>query len=121
MRNHRDLIAAMDFFVVPTVHFRLLYVWFAIDHGRRRILHFNVTTSPAARWVLQQLREAFPDPSHRFLIFDNDAIFSAEVARTIARFGIHPQRTAFQIPGRMGPRNASWERFGASFSITWSC
>ena len=35
LRNHRGLIAAMDFFVVPTVHFRLLYVWFAIDHGRR--------------------------------------------------------------------------------------
>jgi hypothetical protein len=33
-RNHRDLIAGMDFFVVPTVRFRLLYVWFAIprDH-----------------------------------------------------------------------------------------
>jgi transposase InsO family protein len=108
LRNHRDLIAAMDFFVVPTVHFRLLYVWFAIDHGRRRILHFNVTASPAARWVLQQLREAFPDdPSHRFLIFDNDAIFSAEVARTIASFGIHPQRTAFQSPWQ----NGTAERF----------
>jgi hypothetical protein len=33
LRNHRDLIAAMDFFVVPTVRFQLLYVWFAIDHG----------------------------------------------------------------------------------------
>lgn len=48
LKNHRDAIAAMDFFVVPTVTFRLLYVWFAIDHGRRRILHFNVTDSPTA-------------------------------------------------------------------------
>ncbi|MBW2402175.1 MAG: hypothetical protein JRG80_23480 [Deltaproteobacteria bacterium] len=40
LRNHKDVIAGMDFFVVPTVRFRLLYVWFAIDHGRRRILHF---------------------------------------------------------------------------------
>ena len=39
LRNHRDLIAAMDFFVVSSVRFRLLYVWFAIDHERRRILH----------------------------------------------------------------------------------
>jgi hypothetical protein len=37
LRNHKDVIAGMDFFVVPTVRFRLLYVWFAIDHGRRRI------------------------------------------------------------------------------------
>lgn len=47
LRNHRDLIAAMDFFVVPTVHFRLLYVWFAIDHGRRRILHFKRDREPS--------------------------------------------------------------------------
>ena len=108
LRNHRDLIAAMDFFVVPTVRFRLLYVWFAIDHGRRRILHFNVTANPSARWVIQQLREAFPDhPTHRFSILDNDAIFSAEVARTIARFGIHPQRTALQSPWQ----NGTAERF----------
>jgi len=50
----------MDFFVVPTATFRLLYVWFAIGHGRRRILHFDVTANPAAAWVIQQLREAFP-------------------------------------------------------------
>src|SRR5258706_5822478 len=74
----------MDFFVVPTVRFQLLYVWFAIDHGRRQILHCNVTANPAARWVIQQLRNAFPDePAHRFLIFDNDSIFSADVARSI--------------------------------------
>jgi hypothetical protein len=78
LRNDRDPIAGMDFFVVPTVRFQLLYVWFAIDHGRRRVLHFNVTKSPASCWVIQQLREAFPDePSHRFLILDNDAILSA--------------------------------------------
>lgn len=53
LRNHRDLIAGMDFSVVPTVRFQLLYVWFAIDHGRRRILQFNVTKSPTACWVTQ--------------------------------------------------------------------
>ena len=35
LRNHKDCITAMDFFVVPTVGFRLLYVWFIIDHGVR--------------------------------------------------------------------------------------
>jgi transposase InsO family protein len=108
LRNHRDLIAGMDFFVVPTVRFQLLYVWFALDHGRRRVLHFNVTAHPAADWVVQQLRDAFPDtPEHRFLIFDNDAIFSTEVARSIRRFGIHPRRTALQSPWQ----NGTAERF----------
>ena len=70
LENHQDVITGMDFFVVPTVRFRLLYVWFAIDHGRRRILHFNVTTNPTARWVIQQLRETFPEePTHRFLVY----------------------------------------------------
>jgi transposase InsO family protein len=111
LRNHKDLIAGMDFFVVPTARFRLLYVWFAIDHGRRRVLHFNVTQNPTARWVIQQLRDAFPDePSHRFLIFDNDAIFSAQVACSIAGFGIHPSRTAFRSPWQ----NGTAERFVGS-------
>jgi transposase InsO family protein len=122
LRNHRDLIAAMDFFVVPTVHFKLLYVWFVIDHGRRRILHFNVTAHPSASWVMQQLRDAFPDtPAHRHLIFDNDAIFSLEVARSIRRFGMQvarsirrfgmqPKRIALQSPWQ----NGTAERFVGS-------
>jgi transposase InsO family protein len=103
LRNHKDVIAGMDFFVVPTVRFRLLYVWFAIDHGRRRILHFNVTENPSARWVIQQLREAFPDePQHRFLIYDNDSIFSAAVTDAIKSFEIDSKRTAFRSPWQNG-------------------
>lgn len=56
LRNHTHDIAAMDFFVVPTVGFRLLYVWFMIDHGQRLIIHFDVTANPTAPWVIQQLR-----------------------------------------------------------------
>jgi transposase InsO family protein len=111
LRNHRDLIAGMDFFVVPTVRFQLLYVWFAIDHGRRQILHFNVTDSPTACWVVQQLREAFPnEPAHRFLILDNDAIFSSQVAESIRNIGLDPKRTAFQSPWQ----NGTAERFVGS-------
>ena len=57
----------MDFLVVPTVRFKLLYVWFVIEHGRRRVLHINVTAHPTSSWTIQQLREAFPDqpfPGH---------------------------------------------------------
>ena len=111
LRNHKDVIAGMDFFVVPTVRFRLLSVWFAIDHGRRRILHFNVTASPSARWVIQQLRETFPnDPTHRFLICDNDSIFSTAVTRAIKGFEIDPKRTAFRSPWQ----NGTAERFVGS-------
>ena len=59
LRNHRDAIAAMDFFTVPTLTFGVLYCFFVIGHERRKILHFNVTRNPHALWVVQQLREAW--------------------------------------------------------------
>jgi transposase InsO family protein len=103
LRNHKDVIAAMDFLVVPTVRFRLLYVWFVIDHGRRRIIHFNATLNPTAEWVIQQLREAFPDDSApRYLIMDNDSIFSDKVTEAIMSFGTKPKRIAFQSPWQNG-------------------
>jgi putative transposase len=111
LRNHKDLISGMDFFVVPTVRFRLLYVWFVLDHGRRRLLHFNVTESPTATWVIQQLRAAFPNqPSQRYLILDNDAIFSSEIVASIGLLGICPKRTSFQSPWQ----NGTAERFVGS-------
>jgi transposase InsO family protein len=103
LRNHREVIAAMDFLVVPTVRFRLLYVWFMIEYGHRRVLHFNVTTHPTSSWTIQQLREAFPDESSlRFLIHDNDAIFSQRLTEAIGQLGIESKRTAFRSPWQNG-------------------
>jgi hypothetical protein len=103
LRNHKDVIAGMDFFVVPTVRFRLLYVWFVIDHGRRRIVHFNVSTNPTAQWVIQQLREAFPAESALgYLIYDNDSIFSDRVTEAIEQLPMRPKRAAHQSPWQNG-------------------
>jgi hypothetical protein len=66
LRNHREAIAAMDFFTVPTLTFGVLYCFFIIGHDRRKILHFNVARNPNALWVVQQMREAWPyAPAHR--------------------------------------------------------
>jgi putative transposase len=103
LRNHKHGIAAMDGLVVPTVRFRLLYVWFVIGHGRREILHFGVIAHPTSSWVMQQLREAFPnDAAPRFLIYDNDSIFSERVTESIKKIGIELQRTAFRGPWQNG-------------------
>jgi putative transposase len=59
LNNHREVIAAFDFFTVPTLSFRTLYCFFTIEHGSRRILQFNVTRHPTSDWIVQQLREAF--------------------------------------------------------------
>ena len=60
LNNHREAIAAMDFFSVPTLTFGVLYCLFVISHNRRRILHFDATRHPSSAWVIQQLREASP-------------------------------------------------------------
>jgi hypothetical protein len=99
LRNHKDGIAAMDFFTVPTASLRLLYVLFVIDHGRRRVVHFNVTFHPTSPWVVQQLREAFPfDTATRYLLFDRDTTFSAHVVRFVKAMGTEPVRTAYRSP-----------------------
>ncbi len=103
LHNHRDGIAAMDFFTVPTLSFQILYVFFIIDHGRRKIIHFNVTAHPSADWVVQQLREAFPfNQAPKHLIFDRDSIFSARVVRVIKSFGTKTKRTNYKSPWQNG-------------------
>lgn len=99
LRNHKDAIAAMDFFTVPTASLRMLYVLFVIEHGRRCIVHFKVTPNPTAAWVIQQLREAFPyDTAPKHLIFDRDAIFTPAVGRFVRAMGTQPARTAYRCP-----------------------
>jgi len=104
LRNHREAIAAMDFFTVPTLTFGVLYCFFVIGHERRRILHYNVTRNPNALWVMLQLHEAWEDGDrhHPFLIFDRDAKFSADVVSTVKAMGSQPLRTAFRSPWQNG-------------------
>ncbi len=44
----KDLVA-VDFFVVPTATFKVLFVFVVLAHDRRRIVHFNVTEHPTAQ------------------------------------------------------------------------
>jgi hypothetical protein len=60
LRNHPEAIAAIDMCVVPTLAFDLLFVFLVLDHGRRRLLWFEVTRHPTAEWLARQITEAFP-------------------------------------------------------------
>ena len=103
LQNHREVIAAFDFFTVPTLTFQLLYCFFVIEHGRRSILHCNVTQHPTADWVVQQLREAFPDASpYRSVILDHDSKFDADVMTFLKATGLEPKRTSVQAPWQNG-------------------
>ena len=100
LRNHLDVSAGCDFFTVPTLTFKLLYVLVVLSHDRRRILHFNVTEHPTAEWTAQQLTEAFPGDERvpRFLHRDRDAIYGDVVRRRIEAIGMEEVVSAKQSP-----------------------
>ena len=103
LENHREAIAAMDFFTVPTITFGVLYCFFVISHDRRRILHFNITKHPTSSWIIQQLREAFPfATAPRLLIHDRDAKYGIEVPAAIRSLKINAVRTSFKSPWQNG-------------------
>jgi transposase InsO family protein len=98
LRNHLDQIVAADFFVVPTVTYRLVFVLVLLAHDRRRLRHIAVTAHPTAAWTAQQLREAFPwNEAPRYLIHDRDHAFDA-LGATATAMGIEDVVTALHAP-----------------------
>ncbi len=111
LSNHRDVIAAIDFFTVPTVTFDVLYVFVVVAHATRRAVHFNATAHPTAKWVAQQLTEAFPfEMAPKYLIRDGDAKYGDVVTRQITALGIDDVVTTPASPWE----NASAERVTGS-------
>lgn len=76
IKNHMHNTFAMDFFTVPTVKFRVLFVCVILWHDRRKVLHFNVTGHPTAKWTAQQVVEACPwDTAPKYLMRDRDSVY----------------------------------------------
>ena len=99
LKLHAHEFASMDFFVVPTVGLKVLFVLIILGHDRRRMLHFNVAEHPTAEWTAQQLIEAFPfDTAPRFLLRDGDAKFGKKVRRKLDTMGIREVVTAPASP-----------------------
>ncbi len=84
LRNHMDCTAAIDFLVVSTLTFRILYVIVIFSHERRKLLHLAVTTNPTAEWTARQVTEAFPwDTAPRYLIRDRDRTYGRTLQRPL--------------------------------------
>ncbi|MGA9723787.1 MAG: helix-turn-helix domain-containing protein [Candidatus Binatus sp.] len=99
LKNHARVIIACDFCVVVTATFRILYVFVAMEHASRRLIHLNATTHPTAAWTLQQLREAIPsNHEYRFIIHDHDRIFSAELNASLTHLGLKVITTPVRSP-----------------------
>jgi len=94
----------MDFFVVPTATFQLLFVFIIINHASRKIEHVNVTAHPRSEWLKQQIREAMPfDHLPKYLLHDNDTTFtSTEFQSFLSHMGVESVRTSYRSPWQNG-------------------
>jgi putative transposase len=99
LANHvRDLVS-FDFFTVPTAGLRVLFVLVVLAHHRRRVVHFNVTEHPTARWAAQQIVDAFPDDSApTYLLRDRDAVYGDAFRKRVKGMGICEVLTAPRSP-----------------------
>jgi hypothetical protein len=99
LENHVKQLVSVDFFVVPTVSFRILYVFVVLAHERRRVVHFNVTEHPTAEWTAEQLVQSFPwDTTPRYLLRDRDRIYGAAFRMQAANMEIREVLTAPRSP-----------------------
>ena len=111
LTNHAKEIVSIDFIVVPTVRFTMLYVLIFLSVDRRSVIHFNVTEHPTAEWSAQQAIEAFPwDTAPKYLLRDRDSIFGSYFKRRVKNMGIEEVVTAYRSPWQ----NAYSERLNGS-------
>ena len=99
LTNHLWDLVALDFFTVPTARLRVLFVFIVLAHGRRRVLHFNVTEHPTAAWTAQQIVDAFPDDSApSYLLRDRDSVYGPAFRQRVKGIGISEVLTAPHSP-----------------------
>src|SRR5439155_1372439 len=89
LANHLSALVSMDFFTVPTLAGRVLFVLVLVAHDRRRVIHMTVTEHPTAEWTAQQIVAAFPeDTAPKWLLRDRDAIYGDVCQRRVTSIGI---------------------------------
>jgi putative transposase len=89
LQNHIGEIVAIDFFTVPTIRLRVLFVFLVLEHRRRKVLHFGVTEHPSAEWAGQQVVDALTEQgAKRYLVRDRDATYGNEFRRRIQSLGL---------------------------------
>jgi hypothetical protein len=99
LKNHVKDLVSCDFFIVPTVTYKVLFVFVILAHDRRRIVHFNITEHPTAQWTAQQIVEAYPwDEAPRYFLRDRDAIYGAQFQQRVGNMGIKEVKIAPRSP-----------------------
>jgi len=99
LQNHAEEIIAIDFFTVPTIRLRVLFVFLVIEYRRRKVLHFGVTEHPTAAWAGQQVVEAFAERDAKYyLLRDRDSIYGDEFRSRVKLLGMKEVITAPRSP-----------------------
>jgi putative transposase len=99
LQNHVQDLIALDFFVVPTVTHKVLFVLLIQAHERRCMVHFNITEHPTAQWTAQQVVDAFPwGEAPRYLLRDRDRIYGASFRQRVQHMGIEEVLIAPRSP-----------------------
>ena len=103
LRNHMEVIAAIDMCVVPTLTFERLFAFLVLSHGRRQLLWFEVTRHPTAEWLARQITEAFPWTSApTYLVRDNDAAYGHVFTSRLRAMGIRDRPISPRSPWQNG-------------------
>jgi putative transposase len=122
LANHAHTIWTADLFTVQTLAFRTLYVLLLISHGRRELLHVNVTAHPTAAWVWRHLIDATTwGRQPRYLVRDRDRVYGGDVGQRAKRLGIETLLSPVWARGRTRSPNASSEPSVGSASIISLC
>ena len=99
LKNHMHNTVAIDFFVLPTITFRVFYVFIILHHSNRKLLHFNVTVNPTAQWTANQIIQTFPyDTAPKYLIRDRDSIYGNYFQYRIKNMGINEIKISYRSP-----------------------
>jgi transposase InsO family protein len=99
LTHHVQELVSLDFFTVPTVTYKVLFVLVILAHKRRRVVHFNITEHPTTQWTVQQVVEAFPwDEAPRYLLRDRDRIYSTAFRQRVKHIGVNEVVSAPHSP-----------------------
>ncbi len=103
VRQHADLLLAVDFFTVDTVWLTRLYVLFFIEVGSRRVHLAGCTYHPTSAWVVQQARNLTwklqdGELVAKFLLRDRDSKFSAAFDEVVGSEGVRVIRLPYRSP-----------------------
>jgi hypothetical protein len=121
LKNHVSDLVSIDFLIVPSIPFKLLYVLIVLRHARRKVLHFNITENPTAWWTAQQIVEACPsDSTPKYLFRDRDASTVGSFESGFTPWASSKSSARREVLGKIHSSNGSLAHYDVTASTMWS-